>query len=359
MNTTHNKIASLDGLRALAVVAVMLVHIGFPGFVLGGLGVDLFFALSGFLITHLFIREHRLSGRVSLLQFWARRFLRLMPVYWVYLSVITASMVLGYGELREHGGWTPNEYIASMWLYFVNYVPSGGIWSEQHLTIHLWSLAIEEQFYLVWPLIIIMLFRGQYVVRGTVFIFVIFLFYYLFVASDVELLKTITGRGITLLLGCLCAVLCNEPSWKRYFTAVSMNYIGVIVVLALGVMTLLTYLGYYEENDIKIGFAAYFGALFCYLIGCLYHQSGTFTHRVLELPLLVYIGKISYGVYLYHLAIQLLVWKGIYPDGVFGSPVDYLLRVIAYFVLTLGLASVSFYTIESYFLKFKDQFRYR
>ena len=180
MNTTHNKITSLDGLRALAVMAVMLVHIGFPGFVLGGLGVDLFFALSGFLITHLFIREHRLSGRVNLLQFWVRRCLRLMPVYWVYLSAITVSIMLGYGELHEHAGWTPNEYIASMWLYFVNYVPSGGIWSEQHLTIHLWSLAIEEQFYLVWPLVIMMLFRSRFVLRGMICIFVFFVLYYLF-----------------------------------------------------------------------------------------------------------------------------------------------------------------------------------
>ena len=179
-----------------------------------------------------------------------------------------------------------------------------------------------------------------------------------FYASDTELLKTITGRGITLFFGCLCAVLCNTLSLQRCFTAISMNWISVITLLALVLMTVLTYLGYYEENDIKVGFAAYFGALFCYLIGCLYHQSDTFTHRLLELPLLVYIGKISYGVYLYHLAIQFLVWQVIYPDGVFGSPVDYLLRVIVYFVLTFGLASVSFYTIESYFLKFKDQFRY-
>lgn len=358
MNASHNKITSLDGLRALAVVAVMLVHIGFPGFVLGGLGVDLFFALSGFLITHLFIREYRISGKINLLQFWARRFLRLMPIYWIYLAAITLLVVQGYGELNEHAEWAPNEYLASMWLYFVNYLPLGGIWSEQHLTIHLWSLAVEEQFYLIWPLVIVVLFRGQWLLRGTCIIFAVFIVYYLFFASEFELLQTITGRGITLFLGCLFAVLCNMESCRRYFTVISVSYVGLIIMLALAIMTVCTYLGYYEEREIKIGFAAYFGILFCYLIACLYYQSGSFVHKVLELPFLVFIGKISYGVYLYHLAIQMIVWQGIYPDGLLGSPIDYLWRVAMYFVLTLGLASASFYTVERYFLKFKDQFRY-
>jgi len=131
MKALSKKIPSLDGLRALAVVAVMLVHIGFPGFVLGGLGVDLFFALSGFLITHLFIEEKARSGEIHLRKFWVRRFLRLMPVYLLYVIFITLLIVCGVGEIKAHGDWAPWEYILSMWLYFINYLPFGGIWSEQ------------------------------------------------------------------------------------------------------------------------------------------------------------------------------------------------------------------------------------
>lgn len=357
MKPPANNISSFDGLRALAVIAVMFVHIGFPGFVLGGLGVDLFFALSGFLITHLFIREYRRFGYVSLKYFWARRFLRLMPIYWIYLLGITALIFFGYGELTHDGQWTPAEYVASMWLYFVNYVPSGGIWSEQLLTIHLWSLALEEQFYLVWPLLIAALFRYDQLKKGALIILAIFVAYYWFLASDVEQLKTITGRGITLFFGCLFAILCNDSQYERWFTRVSATYVSLLVLLLLVLMSVLVYLGYFTENEVKVEFSAYFGLLFCFLMASLYHQQSTWSHRLFELPILAYVGKISYGLYLYHLAIQAIVWQWLYSGEVFGGAIDYLLRVLIYFVLTFGVATVSFMVVESYFLQFKDKFR--
>lgn len=357
MKNSPSKVLSLDGLRAFAVVAVMLVHVGFPGFVLGGLGVDLFFALSGFLITHLFIREYGFSGRINLVNFWARRFLRLMPIYWLYLLLITGLIVFGYGEVQEFQGWSPAQYILSMWLYFVNYLPAGGIWSEQFMTIHLWSLALEEQFYLVWPLLIVMLFRFNILLKGAVLILVLFTLYCFFHASEKELLKTITGRGLTLFLGCLFAILCNRESCHRWFTSIPVNYVGLLVVAFYLLMTVLTYMGYYQEQQIKMHFAAIFGLLFCFLIVCLYHQKESFAHKLLEMSLLVYIGKISYGIYLYHLIMQAVVWQFIFPQGIFGSPIDYLWRIGLYFGFTIGLAAFSFRYIESYFLQYKDKFR--
>ena len=357
MSGSDNKILSFDGLRAVAVVSVMLFHAGFPGFKLGSLGVDLFFALSGFLITHLFIKEYQRSKTINLKNFWIRRFLRLMPIYWLYLSIITILIATGVGELTEYGGWSPAEYIASMWLYFINYLPFGGIWTKQYLTIHLWTLAVEEQFYLIWPLVMVFLLRCGWLLKGLLIILVLFAFYYLFFASYSELLKKISGRGITLFLGCLFAVFCYQKQFHKIFKMLPANYMALLILLIFFGMTALIYLGSCQEKHIEARFSAYFGALFCCLIVCLYHQSQTYSHRILELPVLTYVGKISYGIYLYHILVQKVVWELIYPDDFFNSPVDYLLRLIIYFALTLVAASLSYHSIECYFLKFKDKFR--
>ena len=119
--TPRAHVSSLDGLRGLAVASVMAVHAGVPGFDLGFLGVDLFFVLSGFLITSLLDREHRRAGRVDLGKFWGRRFLRLMPAYYLYVGGLTlAFAAFGWGWREPHGGWTPGGYIASLWFYYVN-----------------------------------------------------------------------------------------------------------------------------------------------------------------------------------------------------------------------------------------------
>jgi len=128
---------------------------------LGGLGVDLFFVLSGFLITTLLVQEAKKTERVSLPRFWARRALRrLMPAYWLYAGFITFSIyVMHWGWMKpEYGGWTPAGFVASIWLYFINYLPMGGLWEHQELVVHFWTLAIEEQFYFLWPILFFFVF---------------------------------------------------------------------------------------------------------------------------------------------------------------------------------------------------------
>ena len=110
--------SSLDGLRAVAVLGVMGYHAGFPGLILGWIGVQIFFVLSGFLITTLLISEHRKQGRISLPRFWGRRFLRLMPIYWLYIGSLTAAILwFDRSEAQTYGGWTPSQYVFSLWTY--------------------------------------------------------------------------------------------------------------------------------------------------------------------------------------------------------------------------------------------------
>src|SRR2546430_2700946 len=149
----------LDGIRALAVTAVVLYHLGALG---GGfLGVDVFFVLSGYLITGLLLFEHQHTGRISLGAFYLRRARRLLPALYVLLAVVaTLAVVVRPGDLAglRHDLWAAVGYATNWWLiaegssYF-------GAGAHPSMLTHLWSLAVEEQFYLVWPLALLGLLR--------------------------------------------------------------------------------------------------------------------------------------------------------------------------------------------------------
>jgi peptidoglycan/LPS O-acetylase OafA/YrhL len=111
-----------------------------------------FLVLSGFLITTLWLDEREQFGTISLRLFWLRRFLRLMSAYIFYIAAITVAIAAAApDELSVEHGWTPAELVASLWPYTAIVSPNSGIWSRQYLTVHLWSLSLEEQFYFIWP----------------------------------------------------------------------------------------------------------------------------------------------------------------------------------------------------------------
>jgi peptidoglycan/LPS O-acetylase OafA/YrhL len=139
---------ALDGSRAVAILAVLLFHGGAPGFGWGYIGVDLFFVLSGYLITSILLVEHAKVGRISLLDFYRRRALRLFPAlaalcltFLVYAAVALDDPTQG---IRE---------VLIVALYAGNWIRAFSLGQPQYLG-HTWSLAIEEQLYLVWPLLI-------------------------------------------------------------------------------------------------------------------------------------------------------------------------------------------------------------
>jgi peptidoglycan/LPS O-acetylase OafA/YrhL len=356
--TTRGRVDSLDGVRAISVLAVMLVHAGFPGAELGWLGVDMFFVLSGFLITTLLCEERRRNGSIHLGKFWLRRFLRLMPAYWLFVGTITIWLLLHPLELKSHGGWSPSEYIASLWLYFVNYLPMGGIWKNQYLTVHLWSLAVEEQFYLLWPIAAYFAFRLKkpWVVAWCVLLAV--LVHRSLTPTD-QMGATLPIRGIGIVLGCTAALTIAtgvRPAWLQSVRL--RNAILGISGLAVVALTVAHRRHLLTEGEIKSWFITWLAILFTLLVAMLWYGPSDRLTSVLASRPMKYCGQISYGMYLFHIPAQWIVWKLLLP-GIesWNKYLKYPLRLSAYFVLTLVIATLSYQLVERRFLALKDRLR--
>ena len=150
----------LDGMRALAVVAVMLYHANHTWLGGGFLGVEVFFVISGYLITLLLIGEHERNGRVNLGQFWLRRFRRLLPAVLTMMGAMAVYMALfkRQPQGRTRGDFLGGIFYSSNWYQI--FVGQGYTANEAFVPFrHLWSLAVEEQFYLIWPLVMVGLLR--------------------------------------------------------------------------------------------------------------------------------------------------------------------------------------------------------
>src|SRR3954447_11157440 len=152
------RVRALDGLRGLAVAGVLAYHCGF-GWARGGfLGVSLFFTLSGFLITSLLLAERSEHGRIGLRGFWARRARRLLPAALLALAVIVAfgATVASGSQLRGLRGdvLAALAYVAN-WRFVLAGTSYGALWSAPSPVQHFWSLAIEEQLYLVLPVVVV------------------------------------------------------------------------------------------------------------------------------------------------------------------------------------------------------------
>ncbi|HEX2052803.1 MAG TPA: acyltransferase family protein [Actinomycetota bacterium] len=147
---------ALDGLRAVAVLAVLAYHADLPWARAGFLGVDVFFVISGYLITALLLSEHTRSGRINLKRFWGRRALRLLPGLLLMLAVVAVIVPVLAPDQNENlrGDLTAAlTYVSNWWLIFQDQPYFEAI-GRPPLLQHLWSLAVEEQFYLLWPVVL-------------------------------------------------------------------------------------------------------------------------------------------------------------------------------------------------------------
>ncbi|KNX38539.1 hypothetical protein VV01_17520 [Luteipulveratus halotolerans] len=300
--------ADVEGLRAVAVVLVMLAHAGVPGLGGGFIGVDVFFVISGFLITGLLVREMRETRRISLVRFWARRAKRLLPAS---ITVLVATLVLTV-LLVPSPRWSSigGDVIAAA-LYVVNWR-----FAEQSVSYlnadaaaaspvqHYWSLAVEEQFYLVWPLLILLCaeaarqlsvrLRSTLVVGLLLVVVPSFVWSMIDTASSPEPAYFVTTTRLWE-LGAGALVALYAPLWQRSTrgaaTMLAWGGFACLLLAALTVSTDTAWPGYQALLPVAATAAVIVG-------GFRARSSGPL--RVLGLPFMQRTGALSYGLYLWH-----------------------------------------------------------
>lgn len=295
--------ADIDGLRAIAVLAVVLFHID-PDWVPGGFaGVDIFFVISGFIITRL-IAHDLAAGTFSLTNFYLRRVKRIAPVL---MAVIAVTLIAGqFVLIPEHLEELAQSAVASVLSaanIFFTYGVDTGYFADDNTTrplLHLWSLGVEEQFYLVWPVIVsaaLMRFSLSRVLIVTAAAFVVFLALSetLAQAAPVFAYYMLPSRAFQLLAGAFLALLCVRAGHELSRHAIGLNIAGMAGVLA--VVWSLAFIG---EGKIFPGINALPATLGAALIILSGIRNDGLVARILSLRPLVSIGTISYSLYLWH-----------------------------------------------------------
>jgi len=336
----------LDGLRAIAVVAVMIYHANHNWLKGGYLGVEVFFVISGYLITLLLIGEHERTGTVNLAQFWKRRFRRLLPALYTVLALVGVYVTAMYISRREEirGDFVAAVTYVSNWYQIV--VGQGYGAGEKFVPLrHLWSLAVEEQFYLVWPLVMLALlrrFRGRLPSVGlrlmltSVTIAVVVAVVYVPGATagtcDVEGFRngwtTVAGRCINvnetlylgsfsraggLLLGAGFAMLWRPLAVVRGPLRDKGRRLDVMAVIGLAGLGFLMWSMWLFEGQVynpalfRGGFLLT-GVATLFVIAAATHQ-GAVAGDLLGNPVFLWIGTRSYGLYLFHWPIYQFIRK--------------------------------------------------
>jgi peptidoglycan/LPS O-acetylase OafA/YrhL len=333
-------LTGLDGLRALAVAAVLLYH---AGLLAGGfLGVEVFFVISGYLITSLLIREWQLNDSIDIRAFWIRRARRLVPasVLTIVVTLAVAVVALPDEVASLRGAAAAALLSVSNWYAIFNqqsYFESVG---RPPLLRHYWSLAIEAQFYLVWPIALVFglsRFRQRYVLVATLLIALASAVWMAVLHQpDGDPSRVYYGtdtRASGLLLGAALAL--AAPRWRS--RGLTIDGAGALALGGLAFLCLK--LGEYDPFLYSGGFALV-GLLSLVTIAAAVHPEGHFGRRVLEWAPLRWLGVRSYGIYLWHWPVFMLTRPGL------DVPLDGWPLFILRLTLVLLLADFSFRCVE-------------
>ncbi|MRX11108.1 acyltransferase family protein [Pseudoduganella sp. FT25W] len=302
--------ADIDGLRALAVLPVVLFHIGVPGFFGGFVGVDVFFVISGYLITGIIARELA-AGQFSIVEFYRRRVVRIFPALFAMLAVVSLlavatmlpSELVRYGKaLAATSGFASN---------FVFYQESGYFAPDGHTKalLHTWSLAVEEQFYLFWPLILAGLHaRGANSIRWiaaalTAASFALAI--WLLGVDPSAAFFLIPTRAWELMVGALIAVMPLLPARHRLLRE---------VLAAGGILGILAAVKFYNAGVPFPGPAALLPILSAAAIIVAGGSGSSLGGRLLSWRPVVFIGKISFSLYLWHWPVIVFAQVGLLLD---------------------------------------------
>lgn len=343
----------LDGLRAIAVIGIIIYHLNKQWLSGGFLGVDTFFVISGYLITSLLLFEYESTGIINLKQFWLRRIKRLIPAVLVLVVTVTLATLIFKPEQIisiKHDAFAAIFYVSNWW-----YIATDVNYFEQFAFMplkHLWSLAIEEQFYIVFPTVLIALLLTIKKYRNVTLIF--------WIISLISLLLMVwisqphmqhsrvyfgtDTRLQTMLLGVILAFiwppfkLKQNPNPSLRFIIDSIGAIGILILLLFFIKV--------DDNSDWIYNGGFYliSGITLFVIISVVHPSGYFA-KLIGNPFFVYIGKRSYSLYLWHFPVISFL-HSYYVEGQVPLYV-YALDIL----LTIFFAEISYRFIETPFRK--------
>jgi peptidoglycan/LPS O-acetylase OafA/YrhL len=287
----------VDGLRAFAVIPVLLFHLGFDWIPGGFLGVDVFFVISGFLITSIILKESY-QGTFTFQNFWLRRVRRILPVLSVVLMcTLFASYFIAFRP--DMNAFGKDSLSASFSFANINmWLRTGDYWgtlAESSPFLHTWSLSVEEQFYIFFPVLLVVLLRfgRRFVFPAIVCVTMVSFALFLYAAehSPTACFYLLPMRAWELAAGCLLAIFLRHNEWSARGLAAHFGaWLGLISVLASYFLI---------SGEAGISALTVFSVVGSVLIILFADNDGT-VNRILSHSWTVYIGKISYSLYLWH-----------------------------------------------------------
>jgi peptidoglycan/LPS O-acetylase OafA/YrhL len=332
-------VPEFDGLRGLACALVVAFHVSLEGVPGGWIGVDLFFVLSGYLITSILLREYEREGRMSLARFYFRRVLRLTPALLFLLGVYSIAPPFN----RQPGHLMPVLYSI---LYIMNWISSFGLDRPQLLG-HTWSLGVEEQFYLIWPILLVFI-LGSFSKRRsllivTILIALVLIWRVFLVRHGATRVRTSYGfdtRVDTILIGCVLAIwLRNAAPGNQVIKWVARS--SPILVMSLVMLTFTLDWSSAAMNSFGFTLLGVWGAA---IIVAVVTPGPNLLKTILNWRPLIALGGISYGVYLWHFPILHVL------DGYLQDPISLFFGTG---VASIGIAALSYHVIEKPFLRLK------
>ncbi|MEO6882559.1 MAG: acyltransferase [Bacteroidia bacterium] len=342
MSKRIGKIEQLDSLRAFAAFSVIIYHFlpvfNLGSFPLGWIGVDLFFVFSGYLITAILLEQKSIVNKKFIIvkNFIIKRALRLFPAYYLFITFFLFLMIVFRLYIWDKGDAVYYYTYTQNILFFKN-----GMKGTQ--LNHLWTLAVEEQFYIFWPWLVIYIDNKKLLKILFVTIIITLLFKSF---TEIDRIRMLTFYHFdTLGSGALIAVLIKEKG--QYFLSPLYKFKYLIILLSMITLTISLYFKiphlFIVSSVLMLSVSLLIGSLFGFkgIVG-----------KILNLPKLKYLGKISYGLYLYHKPIPYFI--NLFNQRIFR--LNNFIALILGISLTIIIAHLSYNLLEKRFLKLKEKF---
>ncbi|WP_031527730.1 acyltransferase family protein [Dyadobacter crusticola] len=347
---------SLDGIRGIAILLVLSFHCfdkidAFPFTLfseIGWVGVDLFFVLSGFLITGILVDTK--GNQNYLKSFFAKRALRIFPVY--YLTLLLVFLALISPGASNFNPILDIRHLKSSIYYLTftqNLLFAFDHWGVTDLLNHFWSLAIEEQFYLFWPFVNFYLGTSKVLMVCGLLIIIAIIVRNLNVSNDFSYVFTLS-RVDALGIGGMLAILIRKHSSLLGRIALPVFLASLVLLIILSFYS--PDLSFRNPYFIKIGYTL-FALLFATVIVFVYdtNKTGNVVNRMLSWRFLRFFGTYSYGLYIYHWLLYRGIYTPLYNKYLFSKA-----YILLFLIVVVLVSVVSYHTFEKLFLSYKSRF---